>query len=76
MARCLRGTWTAWALIASKLSRNATRLGRRRAHGLALRHDWDPHYRSAHYLGPIACLGVTDDAAFLGEPQINGYAER
>ena len=46
------------------------------ARGLALRHDWGPQYRSAHFLGSLAWLGISDDAAFLGEPETNGCAER
>jgi putative transposase len=46
------------------------------ARGIALRHDWGPQYRSAHFLGSITWLGITDDAAFLGEPETNGCAER
>jgi transposase InsO family protein len=46
------------------------------ARGLSLRHDWGPQYRSAHFLGSIAWLGIADDAAFLGEPETNGCAER
>ena len=46
------------------------------ARGIALRHDWGPQYRSGHLLGSIAWLGITDDAAFLGEPETNGCAER
>jgi putative transposase len=46
------------------------------ARGLLLRHDWGPQYRSAHFLGSIAWLGIADDAAFLGEPETNGCAER
>jgi putative transposase len=46
------------------------------ARGLSLRHDWGPQYRSAHFLGSIGWLGITDDAAFLGEPETNGCAER
>jgi putative transposase len=46
------------------------------ARGISLRHDWGPQYRSAHFLGSIAWLGITDDAAFLGEPETNGCAER
>ena len=46
------------------------------ARGLSLRHDWGPQYRSAHFLGSIAWLGISDDAAFLGEPETNGCAER
>jgi putative transposase len=33
-------------------------------------------YRSAHSLGSIAWLGIADDAAFLGEPETGGCAER
>ena len=46
------------------------------ARGLQLRHDWGPQYRSAHFLGSISWLGIADDAAFLGEPETNGCAER
>jgi putative transposase len=46
------------------------------ARGLSLRHDWGPQYRSAHFLGSIAWLGIADDPAFLGEPETNGCAER
>ena len=46
------------------------------ARGLSLRHDWGPQYRSAHFLGSISWLGIADDAAFLGEPETNGCAER
>jgi putative transposase len=46
------------------------------ARGLQLRHDWGPQYRSGHFLGSIAWLGIADDAAFLGEPETNGCAER
>jgi putative transposase len=46
------------------------------ARGIALRHDWGPQYRSTHFLGSIGWLGITDDAAFLGEPETNGCAER
>lgn len=35
-----------------------------------------PQYRSGHFLGSIAWLGISDDAAFLGEPETNGCAER
>jgi putative transposase len=41
-----------------------------------LRHDWGPQYRSGPFLGSIAWLGIADDAAFLGEPETNGCAER
>jgi putative transposase len=46
------------------------------ARGLALRHDWGPQYRSAHFTGSLAWLGISDDPAFLGEPETNGCAER
>ena len=46
------------------------------ARGLSLRHDWGPQYRSAHFGGSISWLGIADDAAFLGEPETNGCAER
>jgi transposase InsO family protein len=46
------------------------------ARGVQLRHDWGPQYRSGHFLGSIAWLGIADDAAFLGEPETNGCAER
>jgi putative transposase len=46
------------------------------ARGISLRHDWGPQYRSGHFLGSIGWLGIADDAAFLGEPETNGCAER
>jgi len=46
------------------------------ARGLALRHDWGPQYRSAHFTGSLAWLGIADSPAFLGEPETNGCAER
>jgi putative transposase len=46
------------------------------ARGLSLRHDRGPQYRSGHFLGSIGWLGIADDAAFLGEPETNGCAER
>jgi transposase InsO family protein len=46
------------------------------ARGVQLRHDWGPQYRSGHFLGSIAWLGITDSPAFLGEPETNGCAER
>ena len=39
------------------------------ARGLSLRHDWGPQYRSAHFTGSLAWLGISDDPAFLGEPE-------
>jgi putative transposase len=46
------------------------------ARGVKLRHDWGPQYRSHHFWGSIAWLGLDDDAAFVGEPETNGCAER
>jgi putative transposase len=46
------------------------------ARGLSLRHDWGPQYRSGHFLGSIGWLGISDDAAFMGEPETGGCAER
>jgi hypothetical protein len=46
------------------------------ARGLQLRHDWGPQYRSAHFTGSLAWLGIADSPAFLGEPETNGCAER
>jgi putative transposase len=46
------------------------------ARGLQLRHDWGPQYRSAHFAGSLAWLGISDDPAFPGEPETNGCAER
>jgi putative transposase len=51
-------------------------LGPDLARGLELRHDWGPQYRSGHFLGSLAWLGIADDAAFLGELETNGCAER
>jgi putative transposase len=44
--------------------------------GLELRHDWGPQYRSVHFTGSLAWLGIADSPAFLGEPETNGCAER
>ena len=46
------------------------------ARGVELRHDWGPQYRSAHFTGSLTWLGISDDPAFLGEPETNGCAER
>jgi transposase len=54
----------------------AGQLGPDVARGVQLRHDWGPQYRSGHFLGSVAWLGIADDAAFLGEPETNGCAER
>jgi putative transposase len=45
------------------------------ARGLALRHDGDPG-PLGHFTGSSSWLGIADDAAFLGEPEANGCAER
>jgi transposase InsO family protein len=52
------------------------RLGPNVARGIRLRHDWGPQYRAHHFQGSLAWLGLNDDAAFVGEPQGNGVAER
>lgn len=52
------------------------RLGANVARGVKLRHDWGSQYRADHFLGSIAWLGIEDDAAFVGEPECNGVAER
>ena len=46
------------------------------ARGIKLRHDWGSQYRSQHFQGSLSWLGIVDDAAFVGEPQGNGVAER
>lgn len=46
------------------------------ARGLRLRHDWGPQYRSIHFQGSLRWLGMADDAAYVGEPECNGCAER
>jgi transposase InsO family protein len=46
------------------------------ARGIKLRHDWGSQYRSGHFQGSLGWLGIEDDAAFVGEPQGNGVAER
>jgi putative transposase len=46
------------------------------ARGIKLRHDWGSQYRSWHFQGSLRWLGIEDDAAFVGEPQGNGVAER
>ena len=51
-------------------------LGADAARGIKLRHDWGSQYRSDHFQGSLTWLGIQDDAAFVGEPQGNGVAER
>ncbi len=46
------------------------------ARGIKLRHDWGSQYRAHHFQGSLNWLGIEDDAAFVGEPQGNGVAER
>jgi putative transposase len=46
------------------------------ARGVKLRHDWGSQYRAHHFQGSLHWLGIEDDAAFVGEPQGNGVAER
>jgi transposase InsO family protein len=46
------------------------------ARGIKLRHDWGSQYRAQHFQGSLSWLGIADDAAFVGEPQGNGVAER
>lgn len=46
------------------------------ARGIKLRHDWGSQYRSHHFIGSIGWLGISDDAAYVGEPECNGVAER
>ena len=52
------------------------RLGPDVARGIKLRHDWGSQYRAHHFQGSLNWLGIEDDAAFVGEPQGNGVAER
>ena len=51
-------------------------LGPNLARGIKLRHDWGSQYRAHHFQGSLSWLGIEDDAAFVGEPQGNGVAER
>lgn len=82
-------TAEAWAHVAKYGTRHAAlqpvydavidrygRLDADVARGVALRHDWGPQYRSHHFLGSLSWLGIHDDAAFIGEPETNGCAER
>jgi len=41
-----------------------------------LRHDWARNTARPHFTGSLAWLGISDDPAFLGEPETNGCAER
>jgi putative transposase len=51
-------------------------LGADVARGLAVRHDWGSQYRSIHFQRSLRWLGITDDPAYMGEPETNGCAER
>jgi putative transposase len=46
------------------------------ARGIEVRHDWGSQYRSAHFTGSLAWLGLTDSPASPGEPECNGCTER
>lgn len=46
------------------------------ARGVEVRHDWGPQYRSGHFTGSLAWLGIADSPAYPGEPEGNGCAER
>lgn len=46
------------------------------ARGIEVRHDWGSQYRSAHFTGSLAWLGLSDSPAYPGEPECNGCAER
>ena len=46
------------------------------ARGVEIRHDWGSQYRSGHFTGSIAWLGISDSPAYPGEPETNGCAER
>jgi len=46
------------------------------ARGCQVRHDWGSQYRSKHFAGALAWLGLVDSPAYPGEPECNGVAER
>lgn len=46
------------------------------ARGIKLRHDWGSQYRADYFQGSLNWLGISDDAAYVGEPECNGVAER
>jgi putative transposase len=52
------------------------RLGPNVARGIKLRHDWGSQYRAHYFQGSLTWLGIQDDAAYVGEPECNGVAER
>lgn len=39
-------------------------------------HDWASQYRAQHFLRPLTWLGIQDDAAYVGEPECKGLADR
>ncbi len=49
-------------------------LGADVARGIEVRHDWGSQYRSAHFTGSLAWLGLADSPAYPGEPECNGCA--
>jgi len=44
--------------------------------GLGLRHDWGPQYTAHQFQGELRWLGIRSTAAYVGEPECNGVAER
>ena len=44
--------------------------------GLGLRHDWGPRYTAHQFQGELGWLGIRSTAAYVGEPECNGVAER
>lgn len=50
--------------------------GQQVAHGLRLRHDHGSQFISDVFQTELAFLGIESSAAFVGEPQGNGIAER
>ncbi len=76
-------TWPRWATASPPSSPSTTRSSTASAtsdpdvaRGIKLRHDWGSQYRAHHFQGSLNWLGIEDDAAFVGEPQGNGVAER
>jgi putative transposase len=45
------------------------------AREVAVRHDRGSQYRSVHFQRSLRWLGITDDPAYVGEPETNGCAE-
>ncbi len=44
--------------------------------GLGLRHDWGPQYTAHQFQAELRWLGIRSTAAYVGEPECNGVAER